>query len=377
MSRTADYHFIDSDTQNLETQLVSLYESITGTSVQPASPEKMFIQWVSSIVLLQRILINYTGNQNLPSRAEGKNLDAIGQQLYLTECPRATAAVSTERFTITRGQPSAILIPEGTRVSDAGDVLIWETTQDAEIPAGELFVDIPIRCQTTGLVGNGYLPGQINRLVDVFPWYDHCENISISDGGANEATDSEYYELLRSSVDKYSCAGAKGSYIYFAKQASVEIGDVVANSHAPGYVDLYILTKDGTAATEELKNAVLSACNPDHVRAFTDCVAVHDPEFVSYDIDLIYYLPDTGNAAEIQKNVTDAIQSYIVWQCGKIGRDINPSELIYRIQKAGAKRVVIHSPAFVVLRDGNADNKIPQVAVLREFHVINGGLEHE
>lgn len=377
MSRTADYRFIDSDAQNLETQLVALYESITGASVQPSSPEKLFIQWVASVVLLQRVLINYTGNQNIPSRAEGKNLDAIGRQLYLTERPKATAATSTERFTITREQPSAVLISEGTRVSDAGGVLIWETTRDAEIPAGELSVDAPIRCQTVGLVGNGYLPGQINRLVDVFPYYAACENITVSDGGANEATDAEYYELLRTSADKYSCAGAKGGYIYFAKQASVEIGDVVANSHAPGCVDLYIVTKDGAAASEELKNAVFAACNPDHVRAFTDCVTVRDPEFVPYDIDLTYYLPDTGNAAEIQTNVIDAIQSYIAWQSGKIGRDINPSELIYRIQKAGAKRVVINSPAFVALRDGNTDNQTPQVASLRESRVINGGLESE
>ena len=377
MSRAAEYRFVDSDTQNLETQLVSLYESITGTSVQPASPEKLFIQWVASIVLLQRILINYTGNQNIPSRAEGKNLDAIGQQLYMTERPQAAPAVSTERFYITQEQPSAVLIPLGTRVSDAGNALVWATTRDAEISAGELFVDIPIQCQTTGAAGNGYLPGQICKLVDVFLYYDKCENVTVSDGGANKATDDEYYELLRTSVDKYSCAGAKGSYIYFAKQASVEIGDVAANSHAPGYVDLYVLTKDGGAASEEVKNAVLAACSPDHVRAFTDCVAVHDPEFVPYDIDATYYLPDTGEVAQIQENILAAAREYMQWQSGKIGRDIDGSELIYRLKKAGAKRVELTAPVYVRLLDGSQNKTVPQVAALRETRLLNGGIEDE
>ena len=78
MSRNTQYQFVSTDTAALVSSLVAGYEKITGVSVQPASPEKLFIQWVADIIVQERVLNNYTGNQNIPSRAEGENLDALG-----------------------------------------------------------------------------------------------------------------------------------------------------------------------------------------------------------------------------------------------------------------------------------------------------------
>ena len=61
---------------------------------------------------------------------------------------------------------------------------------------------------------------------------------------------------------------------------------MVANSPSDGAVDLYVLMDDGTIATTEIKNAVLSACNDDTVRPLTDKVSVKDPQKVSYNITL-------------------------------------------------------------------------------------------
>ena len=74
--RDAQYPFIPTDANALVSALVSGYERLTGASVQPASPEKLFIQWVADVLLQERALNNYTGNQNIPSRASGENLDA-------------------------------------------------------------------------------------------------------------------------------------------------------------------------------------------------------------------------------------------------------------------------------------------------------------
>ena len=80
------------------------------------------------------------------------------------------------------------------------------------------------------MAGNGYLPGQIQTLVDIsaIAYYASCANITTSDGGAQTATDEEYYQLLRLSQDALSTAGAMGSYIYWAKTVSTQIADVVA-----------------------------------------------------------------------------------------------------------------------------------------------------
>ena len=213
MSRNTQYQFVSTDTDKLVSDLVAGYEKITGVSVQPASPEKLFIQWVADIIIQERAINNYTGNQNIPSRAEGENLDALGELFYITRRPAAQPAVCNMRFHISEAQETAILIPAGTRVTDASSTLVWETVEDVYIPIGDTHADVQIRCQTPGVVGNDYAAGQINTPVDLFDYVDHCENTTASDDGADEATDDEYYELMRASQDAYSTAGPKGGYM--------------------------------------------------------------------------------------------------------------------------------------------------------------------
>lgn len=121
--RNTEYQFVATDTETVEALLISIYEKITGVSVKPASPEKLFIQFVAAVVIQERGLNNYTGNQNIPSRAEGENLDALAELFYVTQRPAAQPAVCTERFHISEAQTTAILIPAGTRVTDASGTL--------------------------------------------------------------------------------------------------------------------------------------------------------------------------------------------------------------------------------------------------------------
>jgi len=387
MSRNTEYQFVSTDTEALEALLVAIYEKITGVTVQPASPEKLFIQWVTSIILQERVQTNYAGNQNIPSRAEGENLDALGELFFVTQRPEAESAVCTERFHISEAQATAILIPAGTRVTDGSKVLVWETIEDAYIDIGNTYADVRIRCLTPGIIGNGYAIGQINTAVDLIDYYHACENITASDGGSDRLDDDAYYELMRASMDGYSTAGPMGGYIYHAKRVSSEIADVVANSPTPGYVMIYVLMDDGTIATDELKAKVLEACNLDTVRPLTDYVQMGDSAIADYEIDLTYYIPNDSavSAANIETAVEAAVEEYKAWQCAKLGRDINPSKLIHLLMEAGIKRVELRSPVFTPLRDGRIppntsytyEDTIPQIATVGAVSVINGGYEDE
>lgn len=377
--------------EEVVTELIALYEAIFKTTVQPASPERLFIQCVAAIIIQERVMNNYTGNQNIPSRAEGKNLDALAELTYSKGRPTAKAAICTMRFTISEAQKSAVLIPAGTRITDASKTLVWETLEDNYVPIGETHIDVErVTCQTAGTVGNGYAPGQINKLVDVYDYYTSCENITTSAGGSNAPDDDEYYELMRASMDAYSCAGARGSYIYWAKQVSTEIADVAAASPTPGVVKIYVLMRDGTLASEEVKGKVLAECSADDRRPLTDMVSVEDADVVPYDIQLTYYIrkDSSRSGVEIAAAVQAAVDEYVRWQCGKLGRDINPSRLISLLMETGIKRVDVVSPTFVHLRDGNqvlsadmsydVSEAVPQVAALRGTPVIrNGGYEDE
>lgn len=378
--RNTEYQFVSTDTNALVAKLVSAYEDICGVSVQPASPEKLFILWVAQTVIQERVMNNYTGNQNIPSRAEGENLDALAELFFATERPAAQPAVCTVRFWISEKQDTSVLIPAGTRVTDASNTLTWETSNDVYIPIGSVSVDVPVRCQTPGVIGNGYAPGQIASVIDLYEYCDHAENITTSEEGADAATDEEFYELLRSSMDGYSCAGARGSYIYFARQVSTEISDVAANSPSAGKVAIYVLMDDGTIAGTEMKAAVLEACSREDRRPMTDQVVVSDPEQVSYNISFTYYIKEgaASSSAEIEAAVNAAVNEYVAWQCGKLGRDINPDELRDRIRATGnIKRVALTSPTFTVLKDGKKDGEVPQVAKVGTITATNGGFEDE
>ena len=100
MSRNTEFQFVSTDAAEIVNFLISVYENLTGTSVRPASPEKLFAQWVASVIIQERVYNNYTANQNIPSRAEGKNLDALAELYYLQQRPQAKPAYCTERFTI-------------------------------------------------------------------------------------------------------------------------------------------------------------------------------------------------------------------------------------------------------------------------------------
>lgn len=378
MSRDTQYEFLPVDSDALVTELVADYEKLLGVSVQPSSVDRLLIQWAAHAILRERVRANAIANQNLPSRAEGDNLDALAELYGSPERPEAQPAVCTERFTISAVQETSILVPKGTRVTDMSGGLVWETTDDAYIAIGETSVDVPIRCQTAGIAGNGFEPGQISTAIDIIEYFESCRNVTASDAGADAATDDEYYELMRASQDAASTAGPRGAYEYIARQTSTEIADVVANRPDDGCVALYILMNDGTPAQSEIKSAAAAACSADKARPLTDSVSVGDPQMVEYDIALTYYVPSDSelSSAAIENAVEAAVQEYIAWQSAKLGRDINPSKLISLLMATGVKRVTVVSPAYQTLRDGR-DDTIPQVAVLGEKAVTNGGFEDD
>jgi len=378
MSRNTEFNFISTDTEEIVSKMINKYEEMTNTTVQPASPERLMISWVASVIIQERILNNFTGNQNIPSRATGENLDALGSLIYDEKRPKAQAAKTTVRCYISEVLTENVLISKGTRITDVAKTLIWETTADAHIKTGEIFIDVMVQCQTPGVIGNGFVAGQINTIVDTYDYFDHCENITQSDGGADASSDDEYYELMRASQDAYSNAGSEGGYIFFAKQVSNEIKDVVANSPSPGTVKIYTLMEDGMIAGTEIKNAILVACTDKYVRPLTDYVSTADPEIVNYNISLTYFISSGSptSVSDIQASVDNAVVEYQRWQIEKFGRDINPSYLTKLLMETGIKRVEIIEPTFIALRNGS-DNAIPQIAQIGTVTVLNGGYEDE
>ena len=260
--------FVDTDTETLVNGLIMSYERFTGRTLYPADPARLVIYWIADIILQEREIINNSAKQNVLRYAEGDYLDSLAEIFKDAERLQATPAKTVLRFYISAAQPSAQTIPKGTRVTIGGEIT-FETTESATIKPGELHADAAAVCITTeinpetgkeatiGAKANGFAPGQISQIVDVFPFYQKVENITTTDGGADRESDTAFYERLRDSMETFSTAGPFGAYVYWTKTASARIVDVKPTSPEPGVVDIRILLENGEIPDKQMIQLVL------------------------------------------------------------------------------------------------------------------------
>ena len=360
--------FVDADASKVESSILAEYASITGRSLAKGDPVRLFLLANAAIIILLLNKINETGKQNLLRYATGSNLDHLGA-LIGVERIAATAAVTTMQVTLSTELGTSTLIPAGTRFT-AGDNVFFALDAPLLIPAGQTSGIGSATCLETGTVGNGYIAGQLTTLVDPVPYVASVSNVTISEGGAAIQDDDSYREDIHGAPEQFSTAGPDGAYIYHAKRASSKITDVAVWSPSPGTVEVRPLLEGGEVPGQELLNRVKDTLNDKRVRPLTDKVTVLAPEAVSYTVELTYYInrDDETQASAIQSAVNSAVAAYELWQKAKLGRDINPSELIARIMAAGAKRVAVTAPVFTKLEQ-------TQVAICTSTKVDLGGIE--
>lgn len=361
--------FVDTDSSTIESNIITIYESLTGRTLADGDPVRLFLVTVASIIVQQRILIDYSAKQNLLAYSSGEYLDHIGVLVGVTRLQTA-ASETTLRFTLSAAQTQVIIIPIGTRAATASNI-IFATAVTAQIPIGSLFVDVPVLCTTTGAIGNNFLSGQVNKIVDPIPYMQSVVNTTVSSGGADIEADDEFRVRIQEAPESFSSAGPSGAYAYWAKTANQNIVDVCVRSPAPGQVEIRPLLVDGGIPTADMLNTVLGVCNSSTVRPLTDLVSVLAPEVVNYDINITYYISQDNatTATTIQQAVTQAVSSYRAWEYSKLGRSINPSELIRQLMVAGASRVDVISPIYTALQTY-------QVAIFGTVTVNFGGLEN-
>ncbi len=404
----ADIQFCDTDTQTVEQNIITVYESIKGTSLYPGDPVRLFLETLAAVIVQQRSIIDHAGKQNLLKYAREDHLDHLGA---MTHTPRleAASAMATIRFSSVEPLDFSVVVPSGTRVSP-DLALFFETIMDHVLPSGTPYLDIPVRCLTPGDIGNGFLPGQVNKLVDPIPGIASVSNTVITSGGGDVEKDAPYRERIHTAPESFSVAGPIGAYQHWVKSAHQDISDVavyrtsplddLAESQLDGVLELAGMDSQGLSIKEKqiqvaswLSASTVNVCpllsgghlpdktmldlvrekvNDRSVRPLTDQVVVAPPEPVEYDITLTYFISDENRLAvsDIQARVARAVDNYIAWQKGRLGRDINPDQLTHFLMEAGAKRAEISSPGYVALGK-NA------VAKDRHINITYGGVEGE
>ena len=347
------------------------YEALTGKpcTLRRADPAALIL-YACSIAIFQAFLfVDRAGKQDLLKYSYGEYLDNIAAGKGITRLD-TTPALTAVRFTLSEKMTGASAIPAGTRVTN-GEIY-FQTDEYAEIPAGELTVDVPCTCQTDGASGNEIAIGELNILVDPLPYIKKVENIEAASGGSDIEDDDSLAERVFLAPSSYSVAGPDAAYEYFTKEYNQGIMSVTVTSPAPAEVEIRFLMENGEIPTPTVMSGLEDYLQDNKIRPLTDKVTVLAPEQQQFSISLTYYInrSDQAKANSIQEAVQRAVAEYIKWQTYTIGRDINPSELIKRIVEAGAKRVEIISPVFTAVPPDT-------VARIGQKTVTYGGLEND
>jgi phage-related baseplate assembly protein len=345
--------FAERDAATIESNIITIYESVSGRQLSPGDPVRLFLEAVAAIIVNQRSIIDYAGKQNLLSYAEGPFLDALGALVLGPDGGRLPAqpALATVRFTLSAAQSGTYTVPIGTELS--GGNLIFKTRDLLEIDEGDLTGDVVVEADTPGASGNGVVVGQIKTLVVPLPFVASVSNITATSGGADIENDENFYQRIRLAPDSFSVAGPEGAYIFWSRTANQSIIDVSVYSleEEPGRVYVRPLLSGGTLPGSEVIGQVEDVLSADDIRPLTDEVIVAAPVAANYTINIDYWISSESvtEVSNIQSKVLAAVEEYRVWQRTKIGRDINPDELIQRVKNAGAKRIVVTTPVFTVL----------------------------
>lgn len=367
-----DISFVETNPQQIIDDIISGYEQTAGYTLAEGDPRRLYLLSIAYVIIQQRQKIDASGKSNLLYYAQDDYLDHLGA-MRLTPRIQAQPAVTSIRFTLSALRPTNVGIPQGTRVT-ADNVLYFKTTAAASVIAGQLFVDVPAEALTAGAAANGIAIGQINRLVDPIPYVQTVANTAVTSDGRDKEANDPYRERIYQAPVGFSIAGPEEAYKFFALSASSSIADVAAYTPTAGsgIVAIRPLLQNGEIPTQPVLDLVAAACSAKTVRPLTDLVQVTAPEVVNYDVELTYYIrtDDSASADEIISRVDQAVTDYVLWQKSKLGRSINPDELIKRIVAAGAKRAGLVLPVFAAIQQY-------QVAVADTVTVTYGGLEDD
>lgn len=351
-----------------------LYRELTGKEPElgEADPINLIIKAFCLIEYQTMQYIEAKGRAELLPTSTGDALDNLAALVGIQR-KSPTKATATVRFTLSEARNEVVAIPLGTRVKTQ-DGKYFNTLAYGEIPKGELFADVTVRAQESGTGSSGLLIGAINILVDPIPYIASAVNITESTGGLDTESDEDLTRRVYLAPGVYSSAGPRDAYEYYARAWRSDVADVQLDSPQPYMVDVYFVIEDG----EELRlpnetelAGMQEYLSAETIRPLCDLVSCNAPTEIPYSIEATYWIAesDQKSTGNIQSRIAAAVEEFQAWQ-RKLGRDINPTELIAKLREAGAKRVKLTAPEDITV------SKI-QLPKCTSVSVTYGGLEDD
>ena len=350
LEHVPDVSFAEKNPEIVVAEAVGRYEAayrrLTGIPkvLGPADPVRMLILTNCQLADQLRVIIDHTGKQNLIKYSRGDFLDNV-LGLYGPRADRLPSqrANTTLEFRLRNALAFQVLIAPGAQVSTTNEI-VFETNRAITIPAGQLSGTSPALCMTPGVVGNGYLPGQVNALVNWNqPYSVDARNVTETEGGSDKEHDDRYRYRGWLTPESFSTCGPSGAYEYWGLQAHPDLVQCVVYSapNIAGEVHLYPLLRGGIIPGPDVRALVLANAAADTRRPVADWVSVRTPTEVEFNVGLDWWALHENEIVidQIAAKVEKAVDDWLAWERQGIGFDIIPDDLVRRVIAAGAKRV--------------------------------------
>ena len=342
-------HIIEEMVNDFETD----YKEKNGEDITlyPGNYIKLLINAMAGMFSQMAYVMQERYRQNFLKYAHGESLRNLGALTGYTETGEESAK-TVLRFRLSEKQSGDIVIPQGT-MATAGDQVYFSTNEELTIPAGTEYADTAATCAEIGSQGNGYLPGQINIMVDPIAYVESVENLSESSGGREAYSTDELRENIYNSPNLFSVAGPEPEYIELVKKYSSNIVDARIDTAEDSTVKIYVLLQNGNVPDEEKRKDILNF-------------------ITEYAIKATYYISYDQKEAEtaLKEEIASAVEEFRDHTMEKIGRAVNQNTLIAYMSAAGASRVEIDAPSYRAIGTN-------QVAHCTEINLTYGGLEKE
>nr|BDD47400.1 baseplate protein [bacterium] len=323
--------FIDRDINKITSEMIKFYEEKTHKTLQPAHVERIIIDMMAYREHLVRCAIQRAAKQNLLEFASGNMLDHIGQLVGEAREPQKHA-MTLLTFATEDEFSYDFPIPAGTKVSSKDGKVIFTTIDYTHIPANKKTTSIQAIAEKPGVDGNGYVPGQICKLLSTMPASISVENTRLTSGGSSTEEDDHYRERIKLRPESYSTAGTAGAYKYWVKTAHQDIVDIEITSPAPCEVLIHPLLKDMHLVTDEKWNNIVDTVKlvleDEKIKPIGDKVMIKKPEQVDFSIKADIQLYNNGNPEIVIKEIGEKISSYIAELRSKLGADIILTHII-------------------------------------------------
>lgn len=310
------------------------------TGITPAGTSEMAVRLYALAAQIYGLYAenDWTRRQCFPQTATGEELEKHGFLRGVSRLP-ARRAEGTLRFLLQGVSGSDLTIPQGTVCLTAGGAA-FETTQEAVLPAGAMWVDVPAQAVQPGAAGN--VPTGVVRALSLAPvGVASCTNPTPFTGGQEEETDEELRARI---LATYQSTANGTNSAYYAREALAVPGvaavKVLPKNRGLGTVDVIIAAADGMP-DQTLVDQVQA--DLEGKREIAVDVSVQAPVAVPVHLILSVQAQEGVLPQVAIQRVKDAMETW--FDGSMLGRNLLLVEIAQRIyQVEGVANYVIEGP---------------------------------